>query len=285
MISVICVLYNSDKVYPAFRDSLKNISEDYEVLVKDNTNDNIGLSKATNLLVSKARGDIFIFSNPDIRIDSTINEMIGFVKNHSFIGAVPYLSPVDVSRRMINVARLFSSMTYIGGFFYSAHFRFVRDDYEHNTYDVVEQPGSFIVISERAVRSLRNSNFGQFYDERFPVYWGDVDLAKRAEILGIRFKRFPSTFYHLGGHSAKSINLEKRLMFFYSRVGMIGFAKKWSMHPSLIELILFLDTIAVFVTKLFRRLKRTKRESFEGRVLGAKEASRAWMLRFRTSLH
>ena len=82
-----------------------------------------------------------------------------------------------------------------------------------------------------------------FYDERFPVYWNDVDLAMRAKAADIRFYKSTMKVFHTGAVSSQKIGLDMRLALFYGKSGLIGFVEKWSMHPRLIKAAFFIDTI------------------------------------------
>jgi GT2 family glycosyltransferase len=92
-----------------------------------------------------------------------------------------------------------------------------------------------------------------FYDERFPVFWNDVDLSMRARRAGLRFVHVPSCHvYHVGRHSTRTVSHERIMMLAYSSYGMIGFASKWNMHPHILKLFFFLDAILGVMAALRR---------------------------------
>ena len=120
------------------------------------------------------------------------------------------------------------------------------------------------------------AEYGMFYDERFPVFYNDVDLAMRARQKGVRFlKASKCRVYHKGAHSTEDMDTERRLQLIYGPCGLAGFAKKWrEMHLNLLRLFFFLDAVlwtligvvAFFVGRRSRFNTRILRNSQRGLV-------------------
>jgi len=249
-ISIITVLYHTEDHHLSnFSFSISKIKEPTQLLMHDNTNHNIGLSKAVNKLIQQATSDIIMLANPDTLFNHDIEQMVSYVRSFPTIGAVPTFIEHDVARRFPTMTRIIITFTTIG----KCLGKSVKTEYDKVKSKRIEQPGgSFLVLSRYAVNKLLED--GYFYDEHFPVFWNDVDLAMRARIKNIDFIRFPIRIHHSGSHSFRTVTLERRLMMFYSNAGMIGFTKKWNMHPRIIQIILFVDTIvSIIVTSLGRR--------------------------------
>jgi GT2 family glycosyltransferase len=141
-------------------------------------------------------------------------------------------------------------------------------------------------MSREAVSALRNP--GQFYDERFPVFWNDVDMAMRASSAGIQFALVPSAnVIHNLGHSVRDLNVQFVAMLFWSRAGMMGFADKWKLHKRTIQTAMFLDavfSIAMTMASLFIGRRTSGKRPVLERVKIIRNVISASILRFRCSL-
>ncbi len=202
---------------------------------------NLGLSKALNRIIATAKGDMILFCNPDVEFDRSLKNLVKYVREWPMIGAVPEFYNRDgtlqrvINRRYATLARIILDFTAFGRLYLSKMFPWIRRDYAYmdRTFrdaERIEQPGgSCLLMSREAV--LR---FSPFYDEHFPVLWNDVDMAFRAKTVGVQFVLVPSTTVRHGlGHTSKSGNRALIIMLFYSSAGMIGFARKWKLHPIL----------------------------------------------------
>jgi len=99
------------------------------------------------------------------------------------------------------------------------------------------------MLKSDAERIAKLDYKGHFYDERFPVFWNDVDMAVRASVFSIKCVKSSVKVFHTGAVSSRKIGLDTRLALFYGKSGLIGFVEKWSMHPRLIKAAFFIDTI------------------------------------------
>jgi len=250
VISIITVGFHSEKAMEGLKRCIQDVREPVQLLFHDNTEHNIGLSKAINILIRKAEGDVIILANPDTIFDRNISKMTDFTRFYPMSGAVPIFRGTDVSRRLPNLIRLLMMATTLG----KTVGRPIKKDYDHPKGDIIEQPGgSFLVLSREAVDLLMAD--GYFYDEQFPVFWNDVDLAMRARDDGINFIKLPIIVRHQGEHSMATVNQERRMMLFYSRAGLIGFANKWGFHPRIIKIAFFIDAIVAVIIRMIGRLR------------------------------
>ncbi|TLX85012.1 MAG: glycosyltransferase [Thaumarchaeota archaeon] len=250
-ISIITVLYHTEDHHLSnFYFSISKIREPIQLLMHDNTNYNIGLSKAVNKLIQQATSDIIILANPDTLFDHDIEQMINYVRAFPTIGAVPIFIEHDSSRRFPTMTRILVTFTTIGKWLGKS----IKTEYDKVQSNRVEQPGgSFLVLSRYVVNKLLED--GYLYDEHFPVFWNDVDMAMRAKIKNIDFIRFPVKIHHSSGHSFKTVSYERKCILFYSKAGMIGFTEKWDMHSSIIKIIFFVDAIISIMIALLGRRK------------------------------
>lgn len=258
---------------------------------------NVGLSKALNEELSHATGDLILFCNPDVILNQTFLELLDFVRSHPNCGAVPEFFNSDGSiqkithRRLVTMTKVLVDFTILGKFV-SKVFPWIDDDYHYKDMGSffrpwkIEQPGgSCLLMSREDVTRLSNPK--SFYDEQFPVFWNDVDLAMRAREEGINFALVPSVrVYHSLGHSVRKIEKEFSTMLFYSSKGLMGFARKWGFSTTTIQVVLFLDAVFGIGIQLLTSLK--KRHSLSRRprerVEIAKNITRTLLLKYRCSL-
>ena len=214
---------------------------------------NVGLSKALNSEIARSEGDWVLLCNPDVEFSSDVPKLFEFGLAHPDYGIIPDMENPNgtrqrsTHRRFPSFARIFIEYTSLGVYF-SRLIPFIRDDYKYSHREfarptMIEQPGgSFLLLNRTTLREL--SDQGMFLDERFPVFWNDVDMAMRARSKSVKFVIVPEVVIKHGfGHSVKKINREMLLTLFFGSHGMIGFASKWGMHPRTIQIMLFLDSI------------------------------------------
>ena len=243
MISVITVGFHSENDMLTLNKSIGQIKESVELLFHDNTRHNIGLSKAVNQLLTQAHGDLVLFCNPDVKFGEEINAMIDNVRQFGQPQTPMYIG-LNVDRRFPTTMRILASHTFVGRLFSHHGVNPIDRDY-CNVGDRVEQPGgSFLMMPKHIAEYLAKPTF---YDEQFPVYWNDVDLAMRAKAENIRVYKSATKVFHTGAVSSQKISLETRLALFYGKHGLIGFVEKWSMHPRLVRFVFFLDTIVAVI--------------------------------------
>ncbi|HZY94824.1 MAG TPA: glycosyltransferase [Candidatus Bathyarchaeia archaeon] len=322
-VSIVTVTYNSESVIRAFLDSLNRMMEKLglfvETIITDNASKdataeilrdshrysnlhvslvlnqrNVGLSKALNEMLRLCRGKRILICNPDIAFTESIREMLKISEHHPELVLVPELLDADgtpqrlIYRRFPTILRVISDFTVMGRSVPKLLNR-IRDDYRYvgrrfrSPIDNLEQTSAVCMLVSRKVVDM----VSPFYDPAFPVYWNDVDMSKRAEVLGVQRVIVPATkIIHGLGQSSKGARPEKIAMLFYSAHGMIGYARRWNMYPNLIRLILFCDTIFWIQREVvMRMIGRKTRELARMRALGPfAEMARTHLLPFRCSL-
>jgi len=323
-LSVITVTYNSELVISEFLATLDKIVEalhlSVETIITDNASgdrtqsilrdarqkhpalnvsilvnkNNIGLSKALNYMLDTCRGRRIMVCNPDIAFTQSIREMLTISEQRPKSVLVPELfhfngAPQrETYRRFPTVLRIMSEYTTIGNSVPKLFDR-IRKDYKYSDrrfrfpLDTLEQTSAVCMLLEKEVAKM----FSPFYDPAYPVYWNDVDMSKRAEALGIQLAIVPATkIYHGLGQSGKKSHQEELAMLFYSSHGMMGYAKRWGMHPNLLRLILFIDGYPRIIEDLAKRIlgRNTRRLGKAGRLASFKETTRTQILNFRCSL-
>ncbi len=211
---------------------------------------NIGLSKATGQAYGVATGEWILLCNPDIVFTSDFVSMVSFARSqneYSLLAAE--MVNLDgslqrmVIRRFPTVAGVFFSFSALGYHldkfllrnFFRDHCAYSRVRFKEPV-SPVDQPGaSFLLLSRDAVKRI-----GGIFSLEFPIWWNDVDLAKRAHESGIKRGVMPSIrISHEQGGSAKMLaRPERRYLFCQS---MARYCKKWKMHPRLVQTLFFFD--------------------------------------------
>jgi N-acetylglucosaminyl-diphospho-decaprenol L-rhamnosyltransferase len=211
---------------------------------------NEGLSAATEQAYKIAQGDWILLCNPDVEFTNDFLDMVSFARSqvdYSMLAAEMINEDGSlqrvVVRRFPTVARVFFAFSVIG--FHLDKFllgNYFLDDYTYartvfsKPVSPVDQPGaSFLLVSRDAIEKI-----GGIFSEEFPIWWNDVDLAKRADRKRIRRGIMPGVIIpHEQGHTAKTMSRPNRRYIFC--LALIRYCRKWKMHPHLVRSLFFLD--------------------------------------------
>ena len=239
-LSIIIVSWNTKDIISDCLDSiLRNTAAfPYEIIVVDNAStdgtadhikmkfqtvrvvensENQGFARANNQGASLAGGEYLFFLNPDtILLDDAINNLVNFMDRNSDI-AMSGPRILNEDRTLQPSVRNFPSfrgafyrytiLKYLGLF--KSHFEKWHNrgfDYDKQA-DIEQLIGAAMLIRKKAFEQT-----GRF-DERFFMYYEEVDLCRRLKYNGFRVVYYPdSQLIHLGGKSAKQIPAKTRFM-------------------------------------------------------------------------
>lgn len=211
---------------------------------------NLGLSMATEQAYKIASGEWILLCNPDIVFTTDFPKMVSYARSQSDFrmlaaemvnrdGSVQRV----VVRRFPTVARVFFSFSVLG-YGLDMYFlgNFFADDCTYKRAKFIEpvtsvdQPGaSFLLLSREAIERI-----GGIFSAEFPIWWNDVDLAKRAQSAGIKRGIMPGVrIPHELGYSSKRLSRPTRRYIFCQ--SMVRYCRKWKMHPKLIQSLFVLD--------------------------------------------
>lgn len=218
-ISFLIVNYNSSKVLAECINSLKNIAKkySYEIIIGNNDNEfielndkkikiinnskNLGFGKANNIIAKVAVGRVLIFINPDTHsfnfdfcdIINLLNDDVGII--------APTILNNKGNYEKWSYGKTVSPLTIIA----NNIFKFKNLCHDKKYCSVGWVSGAVFCIK----RQLFN-NIGGF-DERFFLYYEDVDLCKR--VLKLNFKIIKSDKFsvmHIGGTSMTKKSIQKK---------------------------------------------------------------------------
>jgi GT2 family glycosyltransferase len=213
---------------------------DTDMVLKQGSN--TGFARACNAGAGCSSSEYLLFLNPDTEVcASTIDEAIKYLDSDPMTGILgvrqesadgqlmPSCSRFLTLRRLLNdvtgfsklMPRLMKPST-------------VMTDWDHNHSSYVDQVmGSFLLIRRRDFSDLGG------FDERFFVYYEDMDLAKRMLISGK--KSFYNNDIKIVHRGCASSEREKALRLFYSLSSRIKYADKHmgSLRKNMIIMITF----------------------------------------------
>ena len=213
--------------------------------------ENVGLSRATEQAYRESKGNWILLCNPDILFNPSVQRLydFGIARGDSVVTAE--LVNEDgtpqrvIHRRFPTVGRVFFDFGYIGAYLdkklMHSRVRMVYT-YQNEVFPgrvSIESPGgSFLLLNRDIIAKL-----GFIFDPMLPIWWNDVDLAKRAEEAGIRRILMSDVKIRHSlarGGSRQMESVQRRYMFCRS---MLLYSKKWRMRPSLVRLLFFADAI------------------------------------------
>ncbi len=90
-VSIIIVNYKVEKELLECIDSIKksNTKTQYEIIVIDNSENNVGYGAGNNLGAKKAKGEFLFFLNPDTKVfPGTIDNLVELIKKEKNVGIV-----------------------------------------------------------------------------------------------------------------------------------------------------------------------------------------------------
>lgn len=250
VLSIIIVSWNVYDYLAGCIDSiLKNWSSlEYEIIIIDNaSNDgtadlikrnypglilikneiNQGFAYANNQGIRQARGRYLFFLNPDTIIESNaIEKMLAFLEQNKDVGAVgPRLLNEDLTiQHSVRTFPTFRDALYrhtilrYFGLFKNHYEKWRMKDFKSDCLTDVDQlMGAAILAEKELVRKVGG------FDERFFMYYEEVDLCYRIKKKGYRIVFFPdASIIHFGGKSSEQIPFRKKFIAIRSLLRFFG---------------------------------------------------------------
>lgn len=233
---------------------------------------NLGFSKACNQGAKNSEADFILFLNPDTKLfNNSLSEPILFLskeenKNVGIVGVqlkdefgnisrncARFPTPYNLIYASLGLDKIFPKI-------FPPHFMVEWDHKESRFVDQVM--GSFFFVR----RSLFNQLQG--YDERFFVYYEDLDFSYRASKLGYKSYYLASAqIYHEGGGTSKNVKANRLAYVLHSK---LLYSKK---HFSFLSyfLILFVTLLIEPFVRIFYLLLKGKIEDVRQTIFGYKK--------------
>ncbi|NOY61095.1 MAG: glycosyltransferase family 2 protein [Calditrichaeota bacterium] len=197
---------SSDDTISVLRQNQKSLSQYFSEFSLCLNDTNLGFTRAVNQGLKLASGDFVLLLNPDVVLQNdTIEKLLTCFSQENKIGVVaPQLRFAngkiqpscrtfprkrDVILELSGLAKLFPSSNIFN------HWR--MPDFDHQETRDVEQPqGAFLLARQKVLQQVG------LLDERFPMFFSDVDWCRRIVAGGWRIRFCSGAFVmHLQGHS------------------------------------------------------------------------------------
>lgn len=225
---------------------------------------NLGFSKACNLGAKYANNDLILFLNPDTRLFlNSFNGISKFMDLNQNAGILGIQLLNDEGSIAKSCSRFPSALSY----FYSAlGFDLIfpktgkmMNEWDHLTTCAVDQViGAFFLIRRNLFIDLNG------FDERFFMYYEEVDLSLRAKNIGLESYYYANAqAFHKGGGTSEKV---KALRLFYSLKSRLLFTKKNLRLHQFIS-VFFITMIIEFFTRIIHTVFRLSLSSFKETLL------------------
>lgn len=267
--------------------------EDYEILVVDNASTdgglngieevdervqliclekNYGFAKGNNVAYSRGKGRLFLLLNPDTEVsEGALDNLVSFIDAHPECAAVgPRLVYPDGSlqyscRTFPDYLTVILTMLFLEKLFPRSKFfgRYRMTYWEHDTLREVDQPMGACLL-------FRSDLYNQFerLDERFFMYFEEVDLCKRLKQSGWKIYFMPDAkVVHHENQSTKQDPVKASQYYFKS---MVEYFRKhhgeWS--PWVLKPLLYVGIALRVCLNLFRyaTVEKDMKDDFLRRV-------------------
>lgn len=233
-------------------DTVSLVRSKFSEVVVIESGKNLGFAAANNLGFKKARCKNILFLNPDTLVqEDAIDRLVDFIEANHDIGICgPKIlnedGTIQSSVRKFPKLRMgfykFTILKYLGLFRKdSILYRMKGFDYE-NMADVDQLIGAALIARREVIDEVGG------FDERFFMYYEEVDICKRIKENGLRCVYYPDAqIVHLGGHSssqipARTIYMNLKSYILYMKKHNDGF---------LFLLLMFLFKCGIFIRHLF----------------------------------
>lgn len=220
--------------------------------------ENLGFAKGNNLAIKKARGRYVLLLNPDTEIlDNALEKMVRFMDAHPECGIAgckllnPDLSLQPSVRAFPSFASQIFILLKIHHLFphSKAMYKYLVQDFDYEkTQEVDQVMGAFMMIRREAIEKIG------LLDEKFWIWFEEVDFCKRAEAAGFKILYTPEAkIIHLYGQSFKQAmgvkkqkNFNRSLSYYFKKHGTKG---EWLVIQILRPISLVLAWLAQTIKK------------------------------------
>ncbi len=180
------IAYEVIVVDNASGDDLSGLMEVYPELQLIESPNNLGMGGGNNLGITAAQAPYVFILNPDTVIQGeVISVLFNYLKAHPTVGLVgPKLLYPDGSLQL-SCSRFPSFFmpllrrTFLGEYFKTARDRFTMTDFDHNSIKPVDWLMGSSLMFRKEIALADGSQFLPRFDERYFMYFEDIDLARQ----------------------------------------------------------------------------------------------------------
>lgn len=221
-VSIIIVTYNNQDAIKPLLDSLKSVHKIAEVIVVDNnsadqtveelkkylevavieSDTNLGFGRGCNLGAKKAAGEFLFFLNPDTVLrKNSLETLVTYLEDHKEVGIVAPKVMLSSGGIQPTITHLPGLINAIQEFIFgqkNAYLRYSLDVEQPTEVDAVY--GAAILLRRQVYEKLDG------FDEKFFMYYEDIDLCRRIHRLNLKIIYIPSAIVtHELGASGKTV--------------------------------------------------------------------------------
>ena len=204
------------------------MEEEFPDIIFIPAKENIGFGKSINIAIEKAKGEYFFIVNADIIINAekAIEKLLDYIEKNKNVGMVgPKLLNVNDTIqqscfRFYTPLTVICRRTFLGQTFWGKKVldKFLMVDVFKKNKITEPIPVDWLMGSAMMIRKSDLKKVGVF-DEKFFMYFEDVDWARRFWENGLKVVYFPEArMYHYHFQSSKKKSLFDSLLNKYARI-------------------------------------------------------------------
>ena len=167
-------------------DDLNDLPARYPHLKLINSRKNLGMGRGNNLGIKNSSGQFILILNPDTVVQgAAIKILMAYLNANPSVGLVgPKLLYPDGSLQP-SCARWpiflmpFLRRTFLGDYFKNIRDRFTMNDFDHNSVTPVDWLMGSCMLFRRQLVSADGTIFAPLFDERYFMYFEDIDLCRQ----------------------------------------------------------------------------------------------------------
>jgi len=196
--------------------------------------ENLGFAKGNNLAIKKARGRYILLLNPDTEIlDNALEKMVNFMDAHpeSGIAGCKLLNPDLTLQPSVRAFPDLASQIFILLKIHhllphgKAMYKYLVHDFNYEkTQEVDQMMGAFMIIRKEVINKVG------LFDEKFWIWFEEVDFCKRAKEAGFKIFYTPEAkiIHHFGQSFKQVMNVKKQkdfnrsLSYYFKKHGTVG---------------------------------------------------------------
>lgn len=266
-----CIL---NKVVVVDNDSKDNSLEllealNYEKLEIIKNSDNLGFGKACNIGAKNSKSDFILFLNPDaIVYEETFKKLFDYIEKNDTSDVAVYGVQLigDDGKVQRSCARIPSLSNFVSRSLGLNKLNpklfpsYTMQDWDHlDTREVDQVMGSFFMIKRDVFEKLNG------FDERFFVYYEELDLSKRIKDAGYKTIFISEAqAYHKGGGTSEQVKAKR--LFYNTRSRLIYGFKHFGFFKGIF--LMFFTFVVEPITRVIFSILKGKRgeivETFRG---------------------
>ena len=220
--------------------------------------ENLGFAKGNNLAIKKAQGKYVLLLNPDTEIlDNALGKMVKFMDANPECGIAgcKLLNPDSSLQPSVRAFPDLTSQLFI---LLKIHhllphsktmYKYLVQDFDYKKIQEVDQVmGAFMMIRREVIDKIG------LLDEKFWIWFEEVDFCKRAKAAGFKILYTPETkiIHHFGQSFKQAMGVKKQkdfnrsLSYYFKKYGTKG---EWA----LIQLLRPLSLLLAWLAQIFKK--------------------------------